>query len=112
MATKFEFPNDENGDVLRRMQEDGDDLSKSRDVDFTVIFADKSRADAFSKKIQNHGYKTSVEETASNKALPWDVVVVKHMVPTHADITNFEGELTREAEPLGGRNDGWGSFAQ
>jgi hypothetical protein len=36
MATNLEFPKDENGDVLRRMQADGDDLSKARDIDFTV----------------------------------------------------------------------------
>lgn len=27
MDDKFQFPNDENGDVLRRMQTNGDDLS-------------------------------------------------------------------------------------
>lgn len=34
------FPNDANGDVLRRMEAQGDDLSRPRNVDFTVIFAE------------------------------------------------------------------------
>jgi hypothetical protein len=41
-----------------------------------------------------------------------DVTVTKFMVPAHAAITAFELELERAAKPLGGRNDGWGSFSQ
>jgi hypothetical protein len=36
MTAEWNFPNDENGDVLRRMHRDGDDLTKARDIEFTV----------------------------------------------------------------------------
>jgi hypothetical protein len=42
---------------------------------------------------------------------PWDVVVVKHMVPSHEEIGSFEGMLESVANPLGGRNDGWGCLS-
>jgi regulator of ribonuclease activity B len=32
------------------------------------------------------------------------------MMPSHADITEFEGTLADLAEPLDGRNDGWGTL--
>jgi len=38
------FPADENGDVLRRMAEHGDNLSVARDIDFIVVFSDGQAA--------------------------------------------------------------------
>jgi hypothetical protein len=103
-----DFPDDENGDVLRRLQESGDDLSASRNIDFTVAFPGKEEAEEFAVHLQGLGYKTTVEETKSVPDLPWDAVVVNHSIPTHASITAFEALLERLASPLGGRNDGWG----
>ena len=39
---------------------------------------------------------------------PWSVVVVKHMIPSHSGITEFEAELQEIAATLGGYNDGRG----
>jgi hypothetical protein len=38
----------------------------------------------------------------------WDVIVVRHMVPSHEGITNFENLLQSVAERWGGQKDGWG----
>ena len=106
------FPNDDNGDVLRRMEENGDDLTRPRDIEFTVVFLTQEFADAFADHFRRLGHRVSVEETNSVPELPWDVVVVKHMVPSHNEISEFEDTLSTFASPLGGRNDGWGCFAQ
>jgi hypothetical protein len=44
------FPDDENGQVLRYMAEQGDDLSKPRDIDFTVVMPDEDAAMTFSAR--------------------------------------------------------------
>jgi hypothetical protein len=106
------FPDDENGDVLRRMQEHGDDFSKARDVDFTVVFPSEHAAKAFANLISGKGWASSVEMTNCVAELPWDVRVVNHMVPTHAGISQFEAMLADEAKSFEGRNDGWGSLQQ
>ncbi|QOY86920.1 ribonuclease E inhibitor RraB [Paludibaculum fermentans] len=106
------FPSDDNGRVLLRMQENGDDLAKPRDIDFTVVFPGQSSAVAFADYFRRSGYKVSVEKTGSVPELPWDVIVVKHMIPSHNEIAEFENTLSDFASPLGGRNDGWGCFAQ
>ena len=106
------FPDDENGQVLRYIAEQGDDLSKPRDIDFTVVMPDEDTAMTFSTHFANAGYMVKVDETHTDPELPWDIVVVKHMLPTHAGITDFENELDVIAAPLGGRNDGWGCFRQ
>ncbi len=108
----FDFPDDDNGDVLRRLQKNGDNLTESRVVDFTVVFATEESAQEFAEHFLRHGYKVSVRNSNCVQDLPWDAVVEKNMVPSHGGITQFEEELQEIAEGLGGRNDGWGCFSQ
>lgn len=104
------IPDDANGDVLRRMLGHGDDLTQPRDIDFVVVFADEASAKEFASHCKSLGLATSVKFSETAKGLPWDVNVVKNMVPQHDKIGEFEDELELVAEPLGGRNDGWGCF--
>src|SRR5262249_40338929 len=106
------FPNDDNGQVLRRMQENGDDLTKPRDIDFTVVFPAQAVAEVFAEHFRRLGYRVSVELTKAVPELPWDVVVVHHMISSHNEISEFEDKLLAFASPLGGRNDGWGGFIE
>lgn len=112
MKKEHQFPDDENGDVLRRMQESGDDLSKPRDIDFTVVFPTEEASEIFNAHFTAAGYQVKGSNAGTVPELPWDVVVIKHMVPTHAAITAFEEELENFAATLKGRNDGWGCFEQ
>ncbi len=41
---KSTYPDDENGDALWNMVQQGDDLSKKRDIEFTVIFSTEEDA--------------------------------------------------------------------
>lgn len=42
------YPNDDaNADALRRMEAQGDDLTRPRNIDFTIVFADASSAEQF-----------------------------------------------------------------
>jgi hypothetical protein len=106
------FPDDENGNVLRRMHENGDDLAKARDIDFTVALPDKAAAQRVGDHFHKLGYRVSANRSQSATGLPWDVVVIKFMLPTHAGIGQFEEELQRVAATHGGRNDGWGCYQQ
>jgi hypothetical protein len=105
------YPDDDNGDVLRRLEANGDDLTRSRDVEFTVVFPDQISGEGFASHFRALGYKTSVELSETVEAFPWDVVVVKHMALSHKEVVEFENLLQRVADPFGGQNDGWGSFA-
>lgn len=105
-------PDDDNGDVLRRLEADGDDLSRPRDIDFNVVFSDETKAREFAEQFQRGAYRTTVRFAEVVKTYPWEVLVVKNMIPTHAGITDFEEELQNIADGLGGRNDGWGCFSE
>lgn len=106
------FPDDENGDVLRRTERNGDDLNISRDVNFSVVFPSEAEAAQFVANIRGLGLRASMEKSNCVPELPWDVTVTKHMIPAHAEITRLEEMLEDAAGPLGGRNDGWGCFSQ
>ncbi len=106
------FPLDDNGDVLRKLQHRGDDLSVPRDIDFSVVFATEANALAFAKLFDSPDSRLAVQRADVASEFPWDVTVTQHMVPEHSAIGDFEEVLARLALPLGGRNDGWGCFAQ
>jgi hypothetical protein len=106
------YPNDANGDVLRRMEARGVDLARPRNIDFTVVFAETVSAEQFAEQFRALGHEVSVKFTETDQDFPWDVVVVQHMVPSHHGITDFENFLQSVAEGWGGHNDGWGCFSE
>lgn len=106
------YPDDDNGDALRRMEAEGDNLTRPRNVDFTVVFPEESAAEGFAEHFRGQGYEASVELAETVKEFPWDVVVVKHMIPSHQEIGDFETTLQEVADTLGGHNDGWGCFSE
>lgn len=105
-------PNDSNGDALRRMEEEGDDLTRTRDIGFTVVFPDANSAEQFSDRFRALGNKVMVEATETDVDYPWDVIVVQNMVPSYDGINSFESLLESVADEFGGHNDGWGCFSE
>jgi len=110
MSEPSRIPNDENGDVLRRMLRDGDDLSKPRMIDFCHIFPERRQALAFAEIVDDRELEVSISYYKERDM--WQTIVRRQMVPTHADITTFELSLAFKAEFVGGEADGWGCFVQ
>jgi hypothetical protein len=106
------FPLDENGDVLRRMVQHGDNLNVPRDIDFVVVTPDERAAKRLAEAVRTWGFEVGTEHAGIVPSLPWEVRVVSHMLPTHEGITQLEQRLADEAALVGGRNDGWGCLQQ
>jgi len=106
------FPLDENGDVLRRMVESGDNLAVARDIDFVIVAPDNASAKKLAEASRSWGFPVEIEHSRVVPALPWEVRVVHNMIPTHEGITDFEQRLEAEAALVGARNDGWGCLQQ
>jgi hypothetical protein len=103
------FPNDENGNILRKMSQRGDDLSKSREINFCFAFPDQLHAKNFAKQVS--GTMNLESEVARYEERDmWEATVSKKMVPTHQEITKLEGALNRIAQLHNGEADGWGCF--
>ncbi len=112
MNHAMRFPDDENGQVLQQMAEQGDDLSVPREIDFAVIFPSEEAALKFALRLLKSGQKVSFSEYEENDELPWQVLAHPYMEPTHENICGYEDLLAEEADTLGGRNDGWGCEVQ
>lgn len=106
-APVAEFPDDENGRVLKRMAESGDDLSKPRDVDFSFVFPDEEHAADFAEAVKKELSLDAATEKGEESGR-WDATVTKRMVPTHDGITQLELLLFALAKLYRGRADGWG----
>jgi len=106
------YPDDENGDILWKMEQDGDNLSVPREIDFSVIFPTEDAALKFAVDLLRNEQKVSFSPYEEHKELQWQVQAHPVMLPTHENITGYEGELARSAVEYGGRNDGWGCFSQ
>jgi hypothetical protein len=101
-----EFPDDENGDVLRRMYDDGDDLTQPRIIDFCFAFPERRQALAFAEIVDDRAFEVCISYYEEREM--WEVIVKRHMIPTHRDITTLEMQLAVQAESVGGEPDGWG----
>lgn len=111
------YPDDENGDALRRMHEAGMDLLQVHNIDFWHLFLRKCDAEAMALRCREIGTSADVEENDANveesgEVGGWDVRCVVSMVPTHEAITETEFRLGRIAEECGGKADGWGVFIE
>lgn len=106
------FPSTENGDVLFRMAQDGDDLSISRDIDFSIVFKKPNQASQFVEKLTKNGCKISIGKPSGIFRRKITVTISCNMFPTHDSISSFETKLGLEAKRFGGLNDGWGCFVQ
>lgn len=106
MASNVELPDDENGEALRLMMAEGDDLSKPREIEFFFTFRLQEMAESFAKAIGSTSLEAEAE--ADMEKGNWVVTVTRFMTPTHADITELARFLARRAMLFGGKSDGWG----
>ena len=70
------------------------------DSNLRSVFGDESSAEKFAEHFRELGHEVSVKNAGT-----WDVIVFRHMVPSHEGITNFENLLQSVAERRGGQND-------
>jgi hypothetical protein len=61
---------DDTGDALRRLEGDGDDLSRPRNIDFTVALPKEDAAQQFAEHFRKQGYAASVRFSETANELP------------------------------------------
>ena len=101
-----QFPNDLNGEVLRRMYAAGDDLTRARMIDFCFVFPKRQQALAFIDIVDDQDTEVCISFYKEREM--WEAIVKHHMLPDHRSITAMEAALSLKAESVGGRADGWG----
>jgi hypothetical protein len=107
----LDFPDDENGDALRRMAARGADLNSPRIIDFEHRFPDAESAQAFHTAVSDTVLEAVVHVPDPDVGSDWQVQCRARMIPTHPAITETELRLAALARKFGGFPDGWGSLS-
>lgn len=100
------IPDDENGDVLRRMREGGDALTKPRIIDFCFAFPAREQSLDFARMVSEREFEVCLSFYKERDI--WQAIVKKFMVPEHGAIGQIEATLSERAALVGGEPDGWG----
>lgn len=107
----MEFPADENGDVLRRMEASGFDFSALHDVEFFAVLRTEHEADVVARQFvadRATGETIVAIETQPADKGGMELMVVKSMLVTHENVSAFELRLAQRVSQHDGYMDGWG----
>jgi hypothetical protein len=102
-----EYPDDADGDALRRVAADAD-MSRPMEIDFMVAVPDEEAGQRVARPAAQRGFSVAVE--SDGEAGTWTCYCSRSMLATYDGVVAVQRELYTLAQPLGGRSDGWGTF--
>ncbi len=102
------YPNDADGDALRRVAESGADMSRPMVIEFSVEVPDERTARRVAEVVATHGFDPSISEDDDSHS--WSVYCSKSMLATYEGVVAVQVELNELLSPHGGICDGWGTF--
>lgn len=102
------YPNDADGDALKRVEDDGSDMSKPMVVDFHIAVPNKVAAEKIAAQVKSLGYSSEIWQ--DEELGEWNCECSKAMLATYNEIVLCQKELDRVAKSHGGYTDGWGTF--
>lgn len=105
-----QFPDDDNGNVLWQMVEDGDDLTELHEIEFSIAFQDQQNAEQCAMHLlyQNKNFSFQDDSVEPNE---WIITIFVTMEPEYSDIVDLEQWFSTIAEQFNGEYDGWGCMA-
>ncbi|MFT3787706.1 MAG: ribonuclease E inhibitor RraB [Tepidisphaeraceae bacterium] len=99
-----DFPNDADGDAIRRVAEAGHDLRSSMPVDFRILVADENAARAIAIEAQDRAFSAAIGPAETGG---WQVIVTRSMLLRYWDVVQLQKDLNDLAEPFEGYCDAW-----
>lgn len=102
----LEYPDDEDGQLLRRIAADGSDMAQPMEVDFLVAVPDAAVGDQVADAAEALGYAVTVEV---EEGRGFTCYCTKQMRLSHAAVVSAQTELDAIAEPLGAAVEAWGT---
>jgi len=108
-----DYPDNADGDALRRVLAGGSDMAKQMEIDFAVAAPDEAAGRRIADEAGRLGYRVRLVPDADPEepdATSWSCYCSKTMVPDYEAILAVQRELDDLATPFGGWSDGWGTF--
>ncbi|MBR1208016.1 MULTISPECIES: ribonuclease E inhibitor RraB [unclassified Bradyrhizobium] len=101
----MDWPNDADGDVLRRLANDRFDFLTAHVVDFVIDFADRPSPEALTLLRQNYPLAVIHNDTEYG---PNSLLIQLQSVVTYDFITTTQAGITELLKPFGGICESWG----
>ncbi|MDG3004603.1 ribonuclease E inhibitor RraB [Paludisphaera mucosa] len=105
-----DYPDDEDGDALRRVADLGVDMKRPMEIDFFVAVPSREAGEAFAQEAVQIGFLVEVFHDEDEDA--WDCLCTSEMLPTHENVAAARRELDDLARPFGGLCDGWATTGE
>lgn len=105
----LEFPNDADGDAVRRLFGGKNDPRRPMCVNFQVAVPDEAAAKSLAEIAWKKGYRISVYPSPEC-SLPWTCECSTRILADYEGVLAIQNELAELSAPFGGRPDGWGSY--
>lgn len=100
------YPNDADGDELRKVADSGADMSRPMVIDFSFDVPDERTARRVAEVAATHGFDPSISEDDGS----WSVHCSKSMLATYEGVVAVRVELNELLRSYGATYDGWGTF--
>lgn len=100
------FPNDEDGNVLRLLEQQGCDFSVEHKVDFFIEVPDKKSGELVLKALQEKGIFSILEQDMED--MQWFCQCIYKMILSYEGIVDIQQKLNDICQPYGGLVEGWG----
>src|SRR5215813_10440846 len=104
-----DFPDDSDGDALRRVRNTGSDLSKPMLIEFQVAAPSEAAAQNIANVALSLGYRARVYDSPGTDG-GWTCECSTRMLATHEGVLAIQRELGEISAEFGGFPDGWGTF--
>jgi len=101
------FPNDNNGNALWQMLEEGDDLTQEREIEFSVLFPSEELALKFGQLLLENNQKLSFCAYPNDEDFPWEITAYPEMNASYENVSAYQALLESSSAPLQGKFDGW-----
>ena len=114
MSRNYElFPDDDNGNVLWQMYEDGNDLTDLHEIEFSIVFTTQEQADKCALHLLHEEQKVSLfqEEVKNDGSDLWVLNIHVNMIPEYQGVQDLEEWFVKIAEMFQGEYDGWGCLS-
>lgn len=105
------YPDDDNGNVLWQMHQDGDDLTEAHEIEYSIAFTSQEHAEKCALFLLQEEQKISLFVDEENDTAEWILTIYVYMEPEYSDIVDLEEWFTKIAEQHNGEYDGWGCMA-
>lgn len=104
-----DYPNDADGDALRRIEHGGSDMAKPMLIHFQIRVPTRNQAETLEAELCRIGYRTNVSDS-TEFGLDWTCECSTRTLATYDVVIAIQNELDVVSAPFGGFSDGWGTL--